>query len=266
VPLAITQIRGDAAPTHRVWFLHGFMGRGQNWQGFARRLVEQRPELSCRLVDLRKHGDSQELSGPHTIAACVADLRELARVDGAPNVVVGHSFGGRVALAYAEGGFRGQLWVLDAAPASSGVRAQTDTGRVFAALRELPARFADRRSFVSALRHRGAAQGIAMWLAKNLEPASDGLRFALDLDALGALLEDHDRTDCWGVVSAPPPGLDLRFVLAGPLSVLSASDRARLLALADRGVLRVRTLQDAGHWLHVDDPAGLLALLADGIA
>jgi hypothetical protein len=67
-------------------------------------------------------------------------------------------------------------------------------------------------------------------------------------------------------VSAPPPGLDLRFVLAGPLSVLSASDRARLLALADRGVLRVRTLQDAGHWLHVDDPAGLLALLADGIA
>lgn len=265
MPLATTQIRGDAAPSARVWFLHGFLGRGQNWQGFARRLVQRRPELSCRLVDLRKHGDSQDVAGPHSIAACVEDLRELGRLDGLPDAIVGHSFGGRVALAHAEGGFRGQLWVLDAAPASSGVRAQTDTGRVFSALRELPPRFADRRSFVEALEERGAAQGIAMWLAKNLEPADGGLRFALDLDALGALLEDHDRTDCWGIVSAPPPGLDLRFVLAGPRSVLSASDRARLLALADQGVLRVRTLQDAGHWLHVDDPEGLLALLADGI-
>ena len=48
-----------AAPKHWIVFLHGVLGRGANWQGFARKLVTARPELGALLVDLRAHGESR---------------------------------------------------------------------------------------------------------------------------------------------------------------------------------------------------------------
>ena len=50
------------------------------------------------LVDLRMHGASQDFSPPHTLAACVADLRALENSIGPFHGVIGHSFGGKVAL------------------------------------------------------------------------------------------------------------------------------------------------------------------------
>ena len=264
--LSSVRVSGGAAEPRHVWILHGFMGRGQNWQSFARRLCAARPELDLELIDLRMHGGSQGLPGPHTLAACADDLEAHAGASGLPDVLIGHSFGGRVALTLAGRGLAGQLWVLDAAPASSGERGDTETVRVLAALAELPPRFVDRRAFTAALEARGAAPAIAAWLAKNLVREPDGLRFGLELPALRALLEDHDRTDCWPLVEHPPDSVDLRFVLAGRGSVLAEDDRARLEALASQGVVTVDTLPRAGHWLHVDDPARLSELLLAGLA
>ncbi|MEO5821321.1 MAG: alpha/beta fold hydrolase, partial [Vicinamibacteraceae bacterium] len=92
----------DAGTAQRTLvLLHGIYGRGRNWAAIARGLAARRPEWAAALVDLRLHGSSPSFTPPHTVAACAADVRALiAQADWpAPaDAVVGHSFGGKVAL------------------------------------------------------------------------------------------------------------------------------------------------------------------------
>jgi esterase len=266
----------SAAPEHWVVFLHGVLGRGANWQGFARRLVTARPELGALLVDLRMHGESQSrdavggvqqgLPPPHTFEAATRDVLEL--LDAALHqpllAVVGHSFGGKVTLELLAQ--RPQLareaWVLDASPSPRGERGEQDsTQRVFDALRSLPATFESRNAFTDALSASGIAPALGMWLAKNLVREGATLRFGLDLDAIAQLLADHDRQDLWSVVESPERTAKLRFVLGGRSTTIRPDDRARLEELATRSVIELMELPEAGHWVHTDDPDGLLALL-----
>lgn len=248
-------------------FLHGLLGRASNWQGFAKRFVAARPEYSALLVDLRMHGESQGLPPPHTLAAAAADVAALMQERSA-SVVVGHSFGGKLSmrmLADPPPSLR-EVWVLDASPSPRLERDENDTTlRVLTALRDLPPRFASRAEFVADVTARGVPTSLGPWLAKNLVPADDGqgLRFGLDLDAMFAFLNDHDRVDVWALIEAPPEGVALRFVIGGRSTTISARDRQRLRMLATRGVLEVHELPEAGHWVHVDDPEGLMRVLVE---
>src|SRR5262245_19306726 len=108
-----------ASPAHFAYFLHGIFGSGRNWQSVARRFVRERPQIGVRLIDLRQHGNSQNFAPPHTVEAAAADLSELARHLGEePFAMLGHSFGGKVALMYARehGQNLTQLWLIDSTP------------------------------------------------------------------------------------------------------------------------------------------------------
>jgi pimeloyl-ACP methyl ester carboxylesterase len=247
-----------------VWFLHGFLGRGENWRSFARRLTQRRPRWGCVLVDLPLHGESRHWQPPYTVPEAAAALRALAGRLGGPQVLAGHSFGGRVALAAAaaELPVLSRVWVLDAAPATDTPRTGGTTAMVLQALRASTGPYADRRDFVQQLESRGVERPVAAWLAKNLERRDGQLIFGLSLDGLQAMLADHDRRDYWGVLEEPPAGVTFDFVLAGRQSVVTAADRLRLEALAGAGRVRVHDLPDAGHWVHVDAPQAMLDLLA----
>ena len=111
----------DAEPKMWLLMLHGIYGSGRNWGTIARRLVEARPEWGVLLVDLRNHGGSRGFTGPHTLHAAAADVdRLVAHLGFHAAAVMGHSFGGKVALLYAQhhagGGLR-QVWVMDSTPA-----------------------------------------------------------------------------------------------------------------------------------------------------
>jgi pimeloyl-ACP methyl ester carboxylesterase len=265
MPLAREWVSPTAAPGGAcVAFLHGILGRGSNWQTFAKRLCQARPEYGALLLDLRKHGDSQAIAPPHTLIATARDVRAAIDEVRGVRAVIGHSFGGKVALALLADpppDVR-EVWVLDSSPGLRRARGEYDvTARVIAALRALPPAFASRAEFIDALQQRGVSQAIARWLAKNLARDGDALRFALDLDAIEALIADYDRTDLWPVTEAALQDVALRFVLAGKESAVPPEDRARLEQLARRGAIALHVLPSAGHWLHVDDPEGLLALM-----
>jgi pimeloyl-ACP methyl ester carboxylesterase len=76
------------------------------------------------LVDLRCHGDSASLKkrGPHTVASTALDVLKLVvQLRLTPRVLVGHSFGGKVALSMVEQAAKPlarpvRAWVLDATP------------------------------------------------------------------------------------------------------------------------------------------------------
>lgn len=255
-----------APPKHWIVFLHGVLGRATNWQGFARKLVTARPELGALLVDLRMHGESQAAPPPHTFDAATTDVLRL--LDAALRkpllAVVGHSFGGKVVMTLLEKRpeIAREAWVLDASPSPRGTRDELDsTQRVFDALRALPATFESRNAFADALTAQGIVPALGLWLAKNLVREGDALRFGLNLEAIAELLTDHDRQDRWAVVESPERVAKLRFVLGGRSTTISPADRGRLAALAERGAVELMELPNAGHWVHADDPDGLLALL-----
>lgn len=77
--------------TPQVLLIHGLTGHGQRWQTLATRFL---PEVPVLAPDLIGHGRSS-WAAPWTIDANVAALAAL--VD-RPTVVVGHSFGGALAL------------------------------------------------------------------------------------------------------------------------------------------------------------------------
>ena len=104
------------SPDRWALLCHGILGSRRNWRSFARKLVDRQPDLGVVAVDLRNHGDSPPLDGPHTLASCAADLARLSEQLGIqPAILIGHSFGGKVVLKHAESLPAGleQVWVLD---------------------------------------------------------------------------------------------------------------------------------------------------------
>jgi pimeloyl-ACP methyl ester carboxylesterase len=132
---------------------------------------------------------------------------------------------------------------------------------VLSALQDAPQRFTSRNEFTAELARRGVDEALGRWLAKNLVREADGLRFALDLAAMRDLLSDYDQTDLWPLIEAPPPGVAVRVVVGGRSRTIAPPDRVRLQAAAAAGAIELLELPQAGHWLHTDDPDGLLDLL-----
>jgi lipase len=84
---------GPAGPA-QLLALHGLTGHGQRWQ----QLGDYLPEITIAAPDLLGHGRSS-WAAPWTIDANVAALGALLdEVAEAPVVVVGHSFGGGLAM------------------------------------------------------------------------------------------------------------------------------------------------------------------------
>jgi lipase len=78
-----------------VLAIHGLTGHGDRWRTLATRHL---PELTIAAPDLIGHGRSS-WAAPWTLDANAAALADVLDTDGAgPVVVVGHSFGGAVAL------------------------------------------------------------------------------------------------------------------------------------------------------------------------
>ena len=96
---------GAAPPDRWLLVLHGILGSGSNFRSFARRVATACPTWGFVICDLRAHGLSQGARPPHTIDAAAEDLVRLeARLAAEGQMVagvLGHSFGGKVAIAYA---------------------------------------------------------------------------------------------------------------------------------------------------------------------
>jgi len=253
----------DGDPDRWLYVLHGIFGAGRNWATVGRRLHAVRPDWGVILVDLRLHGHSQGFAPPHTLAACVHDLVELSRsVGDRPDGVLGHSFGGKVALMTVPALHPAQVWLIDATPSR-----RTPGGsavRMLEALKRLPARFADRSAAIGALEETGIARHVAQWMATNLVRAGSVYEWRFDLAGLEALLDDFFRRDLWDVVETPPEGTTIHLVRATGSDVVGDAEMARFRAAGAGGRAVAHELH-GGHWLHVDDPEGLLRLLADGL-
>ncbi|PRP97695.1 Esterase YbfF [Enhygromyxa salina] len=280
--LAHELLTSDRAAARWMVFLHGILGRRANWRSFARKWLRQRDtdeRWGAVLVDLRDHGESLGLEGERTVAAAGADLIPLAEAvvaehGGRVAGLLGHSFGGKVAIS-AAAQLRGvgrevdELWVIDAPPGPLEQGRERVTDEVFAVLAELPPRFDSRDHFIDAVVAAGISRRVALWLATNVVEAgakgSDkgGWRFGLELDRVTALLRDFGAVDLWPALEAESDaGVGVGLVLGARSDAVPASQRARAELLAAAGRIELAIVPDAGHWVHVENQAGLLEILA----
>jgi pimeloyl-ACP methyl ester carboxylesterase len=246
--------------------LHGILGSGANLRGISQRLVQADPSLLAVLVDLRMHGRSQGFAAPHTVAACAQDLLRLSDQLPCPvSQVVGHSFGGKVALAFhAHRPDLERVALLDSAPgARTHPVGSEQTFSILALLDELPASFARKEDFLERVMRAGHSRMIAEWLAMNLERHGSEFRLRLDVSAVRAMVGDYFRLDLWAVIERSTARLDV--LVGGRSGVWQPEDIQRFEALAAEqpGKRKLHVLAKAGHWLHVDDMEGLTAALTD---
>ena len=250
-------------------------------QSFARRIVEGFPSWQVVLVDLRCHGESSPLSralhGPHGVDTAASDvLRLLSGLKLFPEVLIGHSFGGKVVMSMAHqfGTAAGgtlprpvQVWALDSLPGEvrSGEMGATDRPvDLITTLLRTPLPLPSRQDLISRLESAGFSAPVAAWAASNLAPLdpsdrSRGFVWSFDLDGISKMYSSYESTDLWPFLASPAQGVKLSFVKAERSTFRwGGGDEDRIRALGHP----VHELKNSGHWVHTDNPDGLFEILA----
>ena len=173
-----------------------------------------------------------------------------------------------------------QWWTLDSAPC--GIRAGSDphgVSVVLDAVAALPRRFASREELGERLERSGRtfSRELVNWLGTNLAPmesksgggagvVSTSLGWTFDVDGAKALYAAYARDGSRSMATtvAPPGGTEVHVVRAARSARWPAETVGAIEAAAKERGARVRMyrLEDAGHWLHADNPEGLRDIVA----
>ena len=264
-PLVMASLDGSDAIT--VYILHGIMGSRRNWRGFAGILQKARPSWRLVLTDLRCHGHSRDVAGPHSLRAASDDVWRMAQELGLPDRVLGHSFGGKVALQLAQDnresvGAPWQTWVLDC-PMSAVVDEAVDeseVGRVISMLKAIPSPITRRSDVQVYFESVGFSRALSGWMTTNVERAADGtFQWRFHVDGVAELLKSYWAADFYTFLERGGSGVEL--VIAEQSDRWTARELAKVSTLETNSSIGVHRMPNAGHWLHVDDPAGLVEVL-----
>lgn len=235
--------------------LHGLFGSGRNWAAIAKTLAESRRVLA---VDLRNHGASPwDAAMDYEVMA--GDVLELIAAEGLDGpAILGHSMGGKVAMASAltaPDAMRA-LIVADIAPV-----AYSHSHEAYVeVLRGLDlARMARRGDADAALRDAVPEAAVRGFLLQNLVFEGGAVRWRLNLDAIAANM-DRLTGFPWqpGSVSWEGPAL---FVTGAESPYVPPRHHAAIRAFFPNA--RIETVAGAGHWVHAEKPAEFVALARD---
>jgi esterase len=244
---------GTGAP---LVLLHGLFGAGANWGAVQKRLAGRHRVLA---LDLRNHGRSPR-DAAMDYPAMAADVAATMAAHGAlPAAVLGHSMGGKVAmaLALARPDSVARLVIADVAP----VAYPPALRGYVAAMQAVPLRHGlTRREADAALAEAVPEPGIRGFLLQSLRFDSDPPTWRLGLAELAAAMP---------VVEGFP---DLPGVYPGPVLVLAGERSDYVRPEHHAGILarfpaaQFGVVAKAGHWLHSENPEGFLALVEPFLA
>ena len=89
------------------------------------------------------------------------------------------------------------------------------------------------------------------------------------------MMDSYKRLGYYDLLQHPPPGVDIHIVRAANSDRWGRRELQQLQELGDKGEgdaperqvrVHVHVLPRAGHWLHVENPDGLMRLIAPSLA
>jgi len=255
-----------------ILLLHGIMGSKQNLASFAKALSSTLPHFRFICIDLPHHGASQGFGQPYTLMACVKVIKEQALLEKWNiQAVIGHSFGGKVALLYAKHVSLKAVWVLDSSLdvcLAEQVSAQAESLlNLMDTFKAIAMPIESRQALINELQNRQVSLPIAQWMTTNLKDDEFGrLIWRLDFDVMRQLLLNYYQIDGWELLSALSEKIDV-FVIKGEYSKrLDANAEHRLLELGKTNKVHFSILPKSGHFVHMDNPKKLLELAQNGLS
>lgn len=241
---------GQGSP---VVILHGLFGFSDNWQTIAKALADHHLVIT---PDLRNHGRSPHVP-THTYPEMADDLQVFLEQHWVfKTALVGHSMGGKVAMQFAlhHPDMVERLVVVDIAPGP----AEDNHGHVFRALLDLDlSRIATRQEAEAWLEPRVPDFGTRQFLLKNITRNADGT-FAWKMN-LPVLWEAYP--DILAGVQGEPFDKPTLFIRGSRSNYVQDEDFPQIRHLFP--LAQVVTIEGAGHWVHADKPAELLAVLRE---
>ncbi|CAN6439174.1 unnamed protein product [Victoria cruziana] len=198
-----------------------------------------------------------------------------------PDVVIGHSMGGKVALEFLASCARGdygesvvlpkQLWVLDSVPHElNSVNDDLEVEKVLRTLQSLSTPLPSRRWLVEHMIKQGFSKALSEWVGSNLKIDSTGkqMTWAFNLSGCVEMFDSFLQKDYWPLLEKPPKGTDVIIVRAERSDRWTPEVIQKLENLSSQGAeeanngrVLYHVLPDAGHWVHVDNPKGLLDIM-----
>lgn len=237
--------------------LHGFLGMGDNWKTLGTKF--SRLGYEVHLIDQRNHGRSAH-SPEFNYDVMASDIYAYVKKFQFKKVfLLGHSMGGKTAMTFATTypELTAKLLVADIAPRYYPVHHDA----ILEGLSALDFDTIHSRSQADiALSHYVKEQGIRQFLLKNLywvEKGKLGLRMNLPV------LKSE--------VAEVGEGLEVGAQYDGPTLFLRG-DRSEYIANADEALIKqhfpqalIVTIEQAGHWLHAENPVAFQKAVEDFI-
>lgn len=229
-----------------VIFLHGLFGAAKNWTTIAKQLEG---EYRVIALDLPNHGQSPWVATMHLsdMAEAVARFMTSQGLQGVP--IIGHSLGGKVAMALAlcHQEVVGRLLVSDIAP----VAYPRTLSHYVEAMQGLDLSGEKRRKRLSEdLKKAVEEPGIRAFLLSNLRPSGGGFEWQVNLEAIA-----NGMADIMGFSASLDEqvydGLTL-FVRGQKSDYIRPSHHGHIKRLFPKS--KIVTVKKAGHWIHADQP------------
>jgi pimeloyl-ACP methyl ester carboxylesterase len=245
-----TQILGKGYP---IVILHGFLGMGDNWKSIAKKLAEKNYEI--HLPDARNHGKS-----PHSInftyELMVEDLKNYFDDQGLKEVIlIGHSMGGKTAMQFASKypHLVKNLVVVDISPKLY----KPHHDKILDSLKQLQSNKLNSRSDAEKILENNIKdKDLRLFLLKNLKRESDN---TLSLKPNINVFLDNK----YEIGRALPENYSFK----GPTLFLSGENssyiRKRDSVLIGRHFpnYALEKIENAGHWIHAENPEKFLQKL-----
>lgn len=236
-----------------VVLIHGLFGSYENLGVIERSLSEQYRVLN---IDVRNHGRSGH-SADMNYQLMAEDLAQtLDQLNIPVAVLLGHSMGGKLAMAFALQHPQrvSKLILADIAPVAYPPRHNS----IFAGLTAVDlAGISSRADADKQLAQHINEPGVRQFLLKSLVKEDDSFHWRFNLAALQAnyaALVDAPLTE--GSYDGPT-----LFIKGGDSDYILPEHKARIMQLFPQAQAKI--IQGTGHWLHAEKPAAFTKLVQD---
>ena len=238
--------------------LHGFLGMGDNWKTHAKNLSEK--EYCVHLVDQRNHGRSF-WSDKFDYDVMVNDLLQYLNHHGINQcVVLGHSMGGKTAMAFALNypDRVQKLIIADIAPKYYAPHHQ----RILAGLSTLNLEeISSRKAAAEHLKNFIPEAGTRQFLLKNLYWVSEG---KLGLRINVAVLKNAAEAIGAAIQSQKQYHQPTLFLYGGNSNYINPMTDTEILKYFPKA--EIIEIKGAGHWLHAEKPLLFFKTLTQWLA